>query len=174
MYSVLPWFGICCLGMALGKLVLKDRRRAFRMALYSGVGCLFLFGAARTLGGFGNIHPPEPGVIGFLNLTKYPPSLTFTLLMLGLNLLLLSGFERFGPNLRVWGKPLMTFGTSPLFFYVLHMYVFAGLSFLFPSGAGFLTLYVFWVLVLLMLFPLCRWYGGFKRKTSPDSVWRFF
>jgi len=174
MYSILPWFAICCLGMGFGKLLIKDRRKAFKYALYIGILFIFLFVIIRSLAGFGNIHAPEAGWIGFLNLTKYPPSLTFVLLMLGINLLFLAVFEKMGMVLRKWGKPLMIFGGTAFFFYVLHMYILAALGFAFPYGAKLLIVYAVWLGVLLFLYPLCVWYGNFKRRTKPESIWRFF
>jgi hypothetical protein len=94
--------------------------------------------------------------------------------MLGINLLLLAFFERIGPGMRKWGKPILTFGRAALFFYVLHLYLFAFLGFAFPYGTRLPLIYPFWLLALIILYPLCRWYGNFKRKTAPDSIWRFF
>jgi len=174
MYSILPWFGICCLGMGFGKMLIKDRRKAFKYALYTGILLILLFAVVRGLAGFGNIHPPDAGWIGFLNLTKYPPSLTFVLLMLGINLFFVAIFEKMGMVLRKWGKPLLIFGSSAFFFYVLHMVVFAALGFAFPYGAKLLFVYIVWLCVLLSLYPLCERYGHFKRRTQPESLWRFF
>jgi hypothetical protein len=47
--------------------------------------------ALRAGGGFGNLRPPRDGSwIEFLNFIKYPPALTFSLSMLGVNLMLLA------------------------------------------------------------------------------------
>jgi uncharacterized membrane protein len=174
MYSIIPWLGICCLGMGFGSILIKNRKRAFQMALYTGIVFLLLFFVVRSLGGFGNFHPPEAGTIGFLNVTKYPPSLSFVFLMIGINLLFLVLFEKAGPGLQKWGKPLLIYGNTALFFYVLHMYMLAALSFAFPYGTKIPLLYPFWLLLLVLLYPMCKWYGNFKRQTPPESVWRFF
>lgn len=34
--------------------------------------------------------------------------------------------------------------------------------------------WIFWVLGLCVLSPLCRAYGKFKSSKSADSLWRFF
>lgn len=174
MYSILPWFAICCLGMGFGKLLIKDRSKAFKYALYTGILFVILFVIVRSLAGFGNIHPPKSGWIGFLNLTKYPPSLTFVLLMLGINLIFLVMFEKMGSVLKNLGKPLLIFGSTAFFFYVLHMVVFAALGFAFPYGAKLLFVYIVWLCVLISLYPLCKRYDHFKRWTQPESLWRFF
>jgi uncharacterized membrane protein len=173
-YSIIPWLGICCLGVGFGSILTKNRQRAFKTALYTGIVFVFLFFVARSLGGFGNFHPPEPGLIGFLNLTKYPPSLTFVFLMIGINLLVLALFEKAGTGIKKWGRSFLTYGNTALFFYVLHMYMLAILGFAFPYGSNLAILYILWFLLLLLLYPLCKWYGNFKRQTSPESVWRFF
>ena len=174
MYSFIPWLGICCLGLGFGSILIKNRQKAFKIAFYSGLAFVLLFFVVRILGGFGNFHAPEPGLIGFLNLTKYPPSFSFVFLMIGINLLLLVLFENAGTGLQKWGGLLLTYGNTALFFYVLHMYMLAVLGFAFPYGTKLPLLYPFWILLLVLLYPLCKWYGNFKRQTSPESVWRFF
>ncbi|NEL42706.1 MAG: hypothetical protein G3W69_33385, partial [Xanthomonas perforans] len=60
--------------------------------------------------------------MGFFNVTKYPPSLLYVALTLGVGLLLLGGLERLdprGPLVRV----LTVYGAAPMFFYLLHLYV---------------------------------------------------
>ncbi|NWN33742.1 hypothetical protein GY663_31685, partial [Klebsiella michiganensis] len=59
-------------------------------------------------------------VMGFLNLTKYPPSADFLLLTLGCGALLLAALERL-PTRPV--AVLAVFGSVPLFFYIFHLYL---------------------------------------------------
>ena len=42
------------------------------------------------------------------------------------------------------------------------------------QGLAYPWTYLFWVLTVVTLYPLCRLYGNFKRGTPPDSLWRFF
>ena len=173
-YSIIPWLGICCLGLGFGSLLIKNRQKAFQKAFFSGVLFVLIFFVVRGMGKFGNFHTPDPGLIGFFNVTKYPPSLSFVFLMIGINLLLLVLFEKAGKRLPKWGGPILTYGKTALFFYVLHMYMLAVLGFAFPYGSKLPLIYPFWLLLLVLLYPLCKWYGNFKRQTSPESVWRFF
>jgi formate hydrogenlyase subunit 3/multisubunit Na+/H+ antiporter MnhD subunit len=111
----------------------------------------------------------------FFHVTKYPPSIAFLLLNLGVILLLLSLFARVGEKAKKWGRPLLVFGQSSLFFYLLHLYLYGIIGLFFaPQGTGILWMYVFWAVGLILLYPLCLKYGRFKRKKSPESIWRFF
>ena len=174
-YPLIPWLGITLLGLVFGKALLKDRVRSFHGALIAGLGFLLLFPVLRWATGFGSFHPFDgTGWISFLNVTKYPPSLTFILITLGLDFILLYLLQRAGEGIGKWGRPLITFGRTPLFFYIVHLYLFALLGFLFPKGTTTAVMYPFWAAGLVILYPLCRWYGHFKLRTAPESVWRFF
>jgi len=132
-------------------------------------------------------------VLSFLNVTKYPPSLLFLLMTLGPALIALALFEsRAAGQLSLLGglrKALVTFGRVPLFFYILQWYtahliaIVAGLlarqpvAWQFaspiekftgppPAGVGFRlwVVYVCWVLGVLLLYPLCKWFAGVKAR----------
>ena len=129
-------------------------------------------------------------LLSFLNTTKYPPSLLFLLMTLGPAMLALAWFETnktFAGGLR---NALVTFGRVPLFFYLLQWYtahliaVVAGLiagqsvAWQFespivkfsqtyaPSGVGFplWVVYVCWIIGVLLLYPLCKWFAGVKAR----------
>jgi hypothetical protein len=105
--------------------------------------------------------------------TKYPPSLVFLLLTLGIDLLLLALLSR-SDSLLGQRSPLLIFGQVALFFYIVHLYLYALSGFAFPDGAGLGITYIAWLLGLMLLYPLCRWYGRFKAQAAPGSIWRFF
>jgi len=174
LYPIVPWVGIAGLGLAFGKWVARDCAGAFRWLPVAGVVFLVFFVVVRALGGFGNFHAPDGGSwVVFLNTTKYPPSLAFTLFTLGVDLLLLAFFSRFDP-LLAWRDPLMVFGRTALFFYLVHLYLYALSGFVFTKGVSLGVVYGVWLVGLVVLYPLCRWYGRFKAGTAPDGVWRFF
>jgi len=173
-YPLIPWLGITGFGIIFGKLLLKNREKLFQYTLIVGMIFLIIFLFIRWIGGFGNFHVWNNGWIAFLNVTKYPPSLSFILLTLGINLLLLFLFSRIEQALPRIGQPLLIFGRSALFFYVVHLYLYATIGFAFPNGTSYQLMYLFWFIGLLILFPLCLWYGKFKRKKPIESVWRFF
>jgi uncharacterized membrane protein len=173
-YPLVPWLGVALCGVAFGRLLARDPARAYRRAAAAGASLLALFLALRLAGGFGNLQPPAgPGWIAFLNVVKYPPSIVFLTLTLGVDLILLALLARAGGTLRRWGHPLLAFGRSPLFFYIAHLYLYGliGLA-LGPHGTGIARMYPDWLLGLAILYPLCWLYGRFKRRQAPDSVWR--
>jgi uncharacterized membrane protein len=127
-------------------------------------------------------------VLSFLNCTKYPGSLDYVLMTLGPALMLLASLDRRplqGTN------PLLIFGRVPMFYFVLHFYLAhaiavvlalmryggAALAFVFnpspamggpakiyPAGYGFSlwVVYAVWIVVVLSLYPLCRWFARVK------------
>jgi uncharacterized membrane protein len=174
-YPLIPWAGVTGFGVLLGRAFLWDPARTFRWAPFAGLASLLLFGVLRAIGSFGNLHPlEESGWIPFLNMTKYPPSLTFLLLTLGGNLLLLSLLHT-GGGLHPWqGNPVRVFGRTALFFYLIHLYLFGAAGRAFPSGSSFPVLLLLWLAGLGLLLPLCRAYGRWKENMPPGSVLRFF
>ncbi|MDG1819074.1 MAG: heparan-alpha-glucosaminide N-acetyltransferase domain-containing protein [Porticoccaceae bacterium] len=128
-YPVLPWIGVIALGYFAGQLygksVESDYRTGFLLRL--GLGCLALLLVLRGFNIYGETLPWEYGenavqaVMSFFNFTKYPPSLDFLLMNLGVAFLLLSWFERVGNENKAL-QVLKTFGAAPMFFYVVHLY----------------------------------------------------
>ena len=91
-----------------------------------------------------------------------------------MDLLLLSLLAKAAPQLRTWGKPLVLFGSTALFFYVAHLYLYALTGLALPGRPSFPAMYLFWLLGLVLLYPACLRYKRFKGRTAPESVWRFF
>ena len=174
-YPVLPWLELVIFGFVFGIWLKEDRQKAFKRGLVIGSCFLALFILIRALDGFGNIRPRSGDTwIDFLNLVKYPPSLTFTLLTTGINLILLWAFSRLTGAWHTVLKPLRVFGQEPLFFYILHLYLYAGLGYLLtPDGTSFSVMYPLWIVGLVILYPICAWYGRFKSQQSSESLFRF-
>jgi uncharacterized membrane protein len=174
-YPILPWLELVIFGMAFGKWILVDGAVPFRRAWVIGLSALAAFSLLRVFDGFGNIRPRSgDDWIGYLNVVKYPPAMTFTLLTMGVNLILLSIFSRIEDGGRRLVETLTVFGRVPLFFYVTHLYLYAGLgAWLAPSGTSLEVMYVYWLAGLAILYPLCVWYGGFKQRQPANSLLRF-
>ena len=160
-------------GTVYGRSLQQNPAQAYRRAFWLGTAALLLFIPLRYLGGFGNIRPAAGQEwIAMLNVVKYPPSITFLLLTLGTNLLLLALFSRL-PDLILW--PLAVFGQVPLFFYISHLFLYGFWGrWIDPAGVGIPRMIPVWLLGLLILWPLCWLYGRFKHGRPPDSLWRFF
>ena len=71
--------------------------------------------------------------MSFVNFTKYPPSLDFLLLTLGVGFLL---FPRFEAMSNAFTRVLAVFGSAPMFFYIFHLYVLLALQLLMLQLAG--------------------------------------
>ena len=175
LYPLLPWLGITGLGIVFGRGLIRDRKKTLRWTLFIGATSLILFIIVRAFGSFGNFHPPQgTGPVAFLNVTKYPPSLAFILLTMGLNWLLLYLLTKRETAPAKWAGPVLVFGQTALFFYLVHLYLYALIGFAFPQGTGYGLLYVIWFIGLAALCLLCFLYRRFKSKKSIDSIWRFF
>jgi len=180
LYSLFGWLGVAVLGMAFGRAWLAQGSCVFRWMLAGGLLALPLFVLVRLGNGFGNIRLIEgEGWIGFLNVVKYPPSLAFLLLTLGVLGILLYLLEQAGPALARWGKPLLVFGRTALFFYVTHMFIYKALQIMWVGQSGLVgvnlaTMYIGWAAGVLLLYPICLLYGQFKREKATGSLWRLF
>jgi uncharacterized membrane protein len=175
-YPVLPWLDLVTFGMVFGRWLLADPGKAFGRALKLGGAFILAFLVLRTLDGFGNIRPRGGNTwIHFLNVVKYPPSITFNLLTMGVNLIIMGLCARAGEKSRRFFRPLVVLGQVTLFFYLTHLFLYAGLGrWLAPKGTSIPKMYPYWLLGLLILYPLCLWYGRLKHRRPANSILRFF
>ena len=175
-YPVLPWLELVTFGMVFGLWLVDDPRKAFQGALQFGAAFVLAFLVLRALDGFGNIRPRGGNTwMDFLNVVKYPPSITFNLLTMGINLIIIGLFAPAKVKLQQFLQPLVVFGRAPLFFYLTHLFLYAGLGlWLTSGGTGIPRMYPYWLLGLLILYPLCLWYGQLKHRQSASSILRFF
>jgi len=175
-YPILPWLELTVFGMFFGHWLVKDPQKAFSRAWKLGAAFLLAFLVVRYLDGFGNIRPRMSNSwMDFLSPVKYPPSMSFTLMTAGVNLILLWMFSRASERVQPFLQPLVVFGQAPLFFYVLHLFLYAGIGYLVaPKGTSIPVMAPFWLVGLLILFPLCLLYGRFKHRQPANSILRFF
>ncbi len=175
-YPVLPWLELVTFGMVFGHWLVDDPQKAFEQALKLGAAFILAFFVLRYLDGFGNIRPSAGHTwIDFLNVVKYPPSITFNLLTMGVNLIIMGLFARASGKSHQFFQPLVVFGRAPLFFYLTHLFLYAGLGlWLTRDGTGIPQMYPYWLLGLLIMYPLCLWYGQLKHRQPANSALRFF
>lgn len=188
-YPVLPWIGVILLGYAAGPLyasVVASSRRT-RILIGMGLACLLLLLVLRGFNIYGETLPWVQGETGvqtlmsWLNFTKYPPSLDFLLLTLGVAFLLLAWFESMD---NAATRALVIFGAAPMFFYILHLYVLLvlyriALGVFGPNHGelfGVDDFYWVWIVAPILAFALyfpCRAFARFKR-TSTQAWVRYF
>lgn len=175
-YPVIPWFGITALGVLFGRWIAHDRAKAFASLPWIGLAALVAAVTLRALGGVGNIRiPRDTSWIEFLNLIKYPPALVFTLLTLGVNVLVLALFDRVRARAGRIGQWLQVFGQAPMAFYLAHLWLYALVGAAgFRDGTGYFTVYLVWVASLWPLYAVTRRYRDFKQTRAADSYWRMF
>lgn len=174
-YPLMPWFGICALGVGFGHLLRRDAERTLRAALPAGLALLGVFAVVRAGGGFGNLRLAEgTGWMAWLTVVKYPPSLAFASLMLGLDLVLLSVLHRFGDRFDGMRRVLLVYGQAPLFFYIAHFYLFGtiGMTAFRQHPAPQWLLYPLWLAGCALLYYPCLKFRDFKRRQPESSLWR--
>lgn len=175
-YPVIPWLAGAAAGMYFAYWWRANPARASRRVWIVGAVLLAAGLALRAIGGWGNIRlPRDSGWIEFLNNVKYPPSLVFWTMSLGLALLLLALLIRLPEKVKSPASPLIVFGQTPLFFYIAHFYLLAACAFGFFREASSLEgAYFVWAAVLAALYPICAWYRRFKMSRPRESLWRLF
>jgi uncharacterized membrane protein len=173
-FPVLPWLELVTLGMLFARWLLDDPRKALRRALYLGAVFALAFFVLRYRDGFGNVRPRAgDSWMDFLNVVKYPPSITFTLLTMGANLGLLGLFAQAGEKWQRFIRPLAVFGRTPLFFYLAHLFLYAAVGlWLTPDGVSIARMYLYWLLGLLILWPVCWFYGTLKQRRPENLILR--
>jgi uncharacterized membrane protein len=176
MYPVLPWLAGAAGGMYFGYWWRGNPFLAGRRVWILGAVLLAMGLALRAAGGWGNIRlPRDNSWIEFLNNVKYPPSLVFWTMSLGIDLLLLALLVRLPEKVRSQQSPLIVFGQTPLFFYLAHFYllVICAVAF-FHEPASLEGAYSVWLPLLVALYPVCAWYRKFKMAKPRESLWRLF
>ncbi len=188
-YPPIPWLGIMLAGFAAGKLFELPGVRREKIFTGIGLGSLLFFVLVRFINIYGD--PSLWSVqktamytfLSFMNITKYPPSLLFCSVTLGIMFLVLAFAERM--NNRV-GDVVSVYGKVPLFYFIIHFYIihtllivllfcqgfhwadlrFASGTFGRPDGAAsgvpLWAVYLIWVAIVVLLYKPCFWYGKYK------------
>jgi hypothetical protein len=127
--------------------------------------------------------------LSFLNTNKYPPSLLYLLMTLGPALLFLWAVDAGTPR---WLHPALIFGKVPMFYYLLHIPLihllaiavcyarYRQVHWMFespnvgsfpitaPPGWGYPLpfIYLIWAVVVVTLYPLCRWFAALRQRRT--------
>jgi uncharacterized membrane protein len=178
LYPALPWLGMMMLGWVFGQWLLTRPSGAtapHRLLLTCGWLALTLFVIVRGLDGYGNLfmHLEGNTLVHWLHVSKYPPSLAYTLLELGFMAIVLSllmQLESFNKTINR-NNPVLVFGQTALFFYLAHFVILRIMEIFFERGSLEQT-YVITLLALVILYPVCRAYRTLKWR-YPQSLLRF-
>ncbi len=186
-YPPVPWLGIMLSGFATGKLYERTEIERKRLFLKWALTILSLFVIIRFINIYGDTtkwstqKTPVFTFLSFVNVTKYPPSLLFCLLMLGIMFLVLFFAEGLKSKINTI---VVVYGKVPLFYFLIHLYILHlimllmvflqgfrwpdmvfGSNFGRPktgSGVQLWVIYLLWVSVVIAMYPLCKWYGQYK------------
>jgi uncharacterized membrane protein len=189
-YPLLPWTGIMLVGFGSASLFQTQAKLRDSRLIRIGSALVIGFVLLRALDLYGDPHgwhfDPDnlsASVMSFLATTKYPPSLLYTLMTLGPAAIVCGFADRLPGMIR---NVLLTFGRAPLAFYIAHFYLIHVLSILlglsegfkaeqfltpyrfFPKGygVGLGGIYLFWMVVVVMVYPLCRYVASVKARRT--------
>lgn len=192
-YPFLPWTGLMIMGYCAGVFFTSsytpDQRR--KITLRVGVSLIAFFVVLRFSNFYGDPFPwtmQANGVLtffSFMKVHKYPPSLLYMSITIGIGFILLSLLE----GIRNRFTAITTvFGRTALFYYALHFLIMhivvsilfflkgehtiqeaidVGRIFLFViPGEGYSlgVVYVIWATLVASLYPVCKWYDHYKAK----------
>ncbi len=181
LYPLIPWVGVMAAGYALGPVMQRApvARQRVLFALGAAITLGFVLLRAANLYGDPALWVPQETwlstLLSFLNCEKYPPSLLYLMMTLGPALMLLAAFEH---ARGAFAAVLAVYGQVPFFFYVVHIYLIHALAVatsLAMTGVlansptiGFSLpgVYLVWLIVLILLYPLCRWFARLKERRA--------
>ena len=192
-YPIIPWIGVTAAGFGLGQIYRwnPQRRRAFLLRL--GVALTASFVVLRAANFYGDPvrwTGQSSGAftaLSFLNASKYPPSLLFLLMTLGPALVFLRAVDGGTPGFL---RPALILGKVPMFYFLVHLPLIHLLAvivcyarygeahwmfespnltqypFTAPPGWGYSlpVVYLIWILVVVALYPVCRWFAAVKQR----------
>lgn len=193
-YSLLPWIAVMSLGYCFGSLYDSsfDVKKRKRILNNLGIGSLVLFFILIAINKYGNpVQWTNYGItsktlMSIFNINKYPPSLLYLLITLGGTFLFLANAE------KLKGKVVdffCVFGRVPFFYYIIHIYLIHLIAVVAAEFTGFgwqvmvsmptfatrvealkgygfnlITVYVVWIIVILLLYPLCKKFDNYKQS----------
>ena len=128
LYPIIPWIGVMSLGYCFGNLFESsyDPLKRKKTINIIGASTISLFFIVRYINIYGD---PEKWIsydtvlktgMSFMDPNKYPPSLSYLLMTLGLGLLFLANSEHMKGKVVDFFR---TFGRVPFFYYILHLYL---------------------------------------------------
>lgn len=195
-YPILPWWSIMLIGYGLGEYILVEKSKRTTFFIKMAGGFLGAFLLLRFINLYGDPVPwsvqtkPFFTFLSFINVSKNAPSLDFTLCMVGIAFMMLYLAELYGENKLKFFK---IFGSVPLVYYLIHWYVirifliviflakgYQWSDFVFneqtlgrpknDDGISLPQVYLAWFAVILIMYPICKWYSIYKSQ-HPEKLW---
>jgi hypothetical protein len=130
--------------------------------------------------------------MSILAATKYPPSLSYLLMTLGPAFIFMANTEALKGRVANF---FSTFGRVPFFYYILHLYLIHSMAVVAAHLTGFgwesmvsqtawvveipklkgygfslFTTYLIWILVIALLYPVCKKFDLYKQNHK-DKWW---
>lgn len=179
LYSILPYTGIMLLGFSMGNMINMTALKRKRLLLITGFGMILMFLVLRVINQYGDPYRwslQEGGPIytfmSFLKVTKYPPSLEFILMTIGMSLVLLAWFEK-SPSKGLFR--IMKLGQVAMFFYIIHIPILRIIAKLyklvFKENPSYIQFFLIWLVVAIPLVAICMTYERFKASKKGEKAY---
>ena len=198
-YPVIPWIGLMALGYVIGSLYTKyQTKERTSLLMKLGIYSVLAFIILRLTNFYGEANHfviQENITFSFMalfNTTKYPPSLLYLLMTIGPSFILLSVIEKYKNKITDF---FIVFGRVPLFYYFSHVFIIHITAIIFliieskdysiminmnplltnqrnqlmEYGYPLWVVYLVWVFVILILYPIC--YKYMKYKSNSKKWW---
>jgi len=199
-YPVIPWIGILVMGYCFGNFYAPgyDAEKRKKALLSLGLGAIALFILLRAGNFYGEAAHWSAqknaiySLLSFLRTSKYPPSLLYILMTLGPALVFLALAEK---PLNAFTAKIAVFGRVPMFYYLAHILLVHAMAVVAVvlsghkwtdmvvstwvtdqpelKGYGFslLTVYLVWIVVVIILYPFCKRFDRYKRAHQATQKW---
>lgn len=193
-YPFVAWTGLMLLGYCAGRLFHPEfnAQKRNKILFNTGLGLILIFIVLRFLNVYGdpvawkNQSTGWLTVLSFLHVDKYPPSLLYLCIMIGPALMAMVALEK---TKSAFSRIMITFGRTAFFYYILHLFLIHALAtvafyvrghsfqeaiesaqkvpflFVLPGeGLSLPGVYIVWIAVVAILYPICLWYDRYKTQ----------
>jgi len=198
-YPIIPWVATMSLGYYFGNFYTATADSFKRKKIFNiiGICAIVLFCVLRLLNVYGDPTPWQSftifaqTVISFLNPSKYPPSLLYVLMTLGVAFIFLANTENLKGSIVNF---FSLYGRVPFFYYIVHFYLIHVLALVYAQFTGFgwqsmvlttwvnnadalkgfgvnlFCTYLIWIGVVAALYPVCKIFDQYK-QTHKEIWW---
>jgi len=198
-YALIPWVAVMSLGYCFGQLYDSsfddDKRKQILSSV--GISAIAIFLLLKGINQYGDpirwirFDDVSQTLMSFFNITKYPPSLQYLLITLGVTILFLAWSEKWSGKIADF---FCVFGRVPFFYYIVHIYLIHLMALVLAelTGYGWQALilhkfisrvdelkgyglnlwmvYLIWIVVVISLYPICKFFDHYK-QTHKEKWW---